>query len=256
MASATPVPRTLYVHDDLSDDLRALGVDSPARRIGEALIAVLRRDAGRVVILTLAEQLERLVARGDHAPFALTIGIGGAGVRVAAAVHARTGWFPSIRRVDLWREEDTGGGYVLSGPRPLAAQIAALPAADGVAVVDDTIFSGLTMRAVLAALPRPAGRRVHGFCLRAVAESLPEIAELAPVTAGFAAPGRMLDDVSFINASGLVKRGAIRRSGRPPLAFYERAEWMEAWFPTDHAEITERCRELVAALGREAGPEG
>jgi adenine/guanine phosphoribosyltransferase-like PRPP-binding protein len=248
MPSATPSPRTLYVHDDLSDDLRALGVDAPAVRIGEALFAVLRRDAGRVVVLTLAEQLERLVARGDHTPFVLTIGIGRAGVRVAEAVHARSGWFPSIQRVDLWREEDDGGGYVLAGPRPLASQVAALPDGGAVAVVDDTIFSGLTMRAVLAALPRPAGRRVHAFCLRAVAESLAQVAELAPVTAGFAAPGRMLDDVSFINASGLVKRGAIRLSGRPPLAFYERPEWMEAWFPSDHAEITALCRELAATL--------
>jgi hypothetical protein len=104
------------------------------------------------------------------------------------------------------------------------------------------------MRAVLAASPRVP--RVHAFCLRAVAESLRSVAELAPVSAGFAASGRILDDVSFINASGLVKRGAIRRSGRPPLAFYERPEWMAAWFPADHEEITTLCRELAAELER------
>jgi pyrimidine operon attenuation protein/uracil phosphoribosyltransferase len=228
----TPVPRTLYVHDDLSDELSALGGDSQSGRLGQALFALLRRDSPRVVILTLAEQIEGLVARGQHAPFATAAGIGGAGVRVAEAVHARTGWFPSIHRVDLWREEDEDGGYVLSGPQPLTSQLDALTDGDSIAVVDDTIFSGLTMRTVLAALPRP--RRLHAFCLRAVAESLPRVADFAPVTAGFSAPGRILDDVSFINASGLVKRGAIRRTGRPPLAFYERAEWMAAWFPRNH----------------------
>jgi len=246
--SATPVPRRLYVHDDLSDALSALADGSRARRLGRALLDRLRADEDRVVILTLAEQVDGLVAGASHRPFALALGIGGAGVRVAETVHARTGWFPAIQRVDLWREEDAGGGYVLSGPEPLASRLAALPGADSIAVVDDTVFSGLTLRTVLAALP--PGPRVHAFCLRAVAESLPAVAALAPVSAGFRAPGRILEDVSFINASGLVTRGAIRRQGRPPLAFYERPEWMAAWFPTDHAAITQMCRELAEELER------
>jgi adenine/guanine phosphoribosyltransferase-like PRPP-binding protein len=248
VSAPTPIPRTLYIHDDLSDDLRALGECSPSWRLGQALFALLRRDTQRIVVLTLAEQIEGLVARGDHAPFAAAVGVGRAGVRVAEAVHTRTGWFPAIHRVDLWREEDDDGAYVLAGPAPLASQVRALPHGS-VAVVDDTVFSGLTLRTVLAALPR-TGQRLHVFCLRAVAESLPSVAELAPVTAGFAAPGRILDDVSFINASGLVRRGAIRRTGRPPLAFYERPEWMEAWFPVDHGRITDVCRELAAELER------
>ena len=247
-ASPTPVPRTLYIHDDLSDELGALGDDSRARRLGESLFALLRRDAGRIVILTLAEQIDGLVACGQHAPFAATVGIGSAGVRVAEAVHARTRWFPSIHRVDLWREEDASGGYVLSGPKPLGAQLLTVARADSIAVVDDTIFSGLTMLTVLRALPR--GRRVNAFCLRAVADSLPAVAELAPVAAGFAASGRILDDVSFINASGLVKRGAIRRTGRPSLAFYERPQWMAAWFPAHHEDITALCRDLAGELER------
>jgi hypothetical protein len=178
----------------------------------------------------------------------VTVGIGAAGVRVAAAVHAHTGWFPAIRRVDLWREEDEDGGYVVAGPEPLAARLDGLASGDSVAVVDDTIFSGLTMRTMLGALL--PGPRVHAFCLRAVAESLVSVAALAPVAAGFAASGRILEDVSFINASGLVKRGAIRRRHLPPLAFYERPEWMAAWFPTDHEAITALCRELAAELDR------
>jgi pyrimidine operon attenuation protein/uracil phosphoribosyltransferase len=247
-ASPTPVPRTLYIHDDLSGELGALGEQSRARRLGDALFGMLRRDPDRIVILTLAEQIDGLIARGQHAPFAATIGIGGAGVRVAEAVHARTGWFPAIHRVDLWREEDASGDHVLTGPTPLASQLPAVASADSIAVVDDTIFSGLTMQAVLSALPR--ARRVNAFCLRAVADSLPAVATLAPITAGFAASGRILDDVSFINASGLVKRGAIRRTARSALAFYERPEWMAAWFPIDHEEITTLCRELASELER------
>jgi hypothetical protein len=245
----TPVPRRLYVHDDLSEVLRRHPEGSPVRRLGEALLARLARDTDRVVILTLEAQLEAMAARGPHPPFPLALGIGAAGTRVASEIHARTGWFPVVRRIDVWREED-GEDYVLGGPAPLAAQLAArLDAhAGGLAVVDDTVFSGLTLRAVLAALPQGVRRRTHAFCLRAVAESLAEVGRLAPVTAAFTAAGRPLEDVSLINASGLVRRGAIRRRGAPPLAFYERPEWMAAWFPGYHEEVTALCRALHAAL--------
>jgi hypothetical protein len=245
--TATPTPRTLYVHDDLSPLLAAPAAGPRARALGRALLATLRRDAGRVVILTLDAQLEALASRGPYAPYPLALGIGAAGARVAAQIHARTGWFPFVHRIELWREED-GGGYVLSGPAPLEAQLAGRVEATPVAVVDDTLFSGLTLRAVLEALPEVARRRAHAFCLRAVEQSLAEVARLAPVTAGFTAPGRPLEDVSFINASGLVRRGAIRRRSAPPLAFFERPEWMAAWFPGYHEEVTALCRELHAEL--------
>lgn len=250
---ATPVPRRLYVHDDLSEELHAHGDGSRAQQLGGALLALLRQDP-RVVLLTLEGQVEALVARGAHAPFAVAIGVGQAGTRVATEVHARTGWFPAIERVDVWREEDDAGGYALAGPAPLASQLGAIADGDSVAVVDDTIFSGLTMCAVLAALtPRPA-RRVHAFCLRGVAESVEAVARVAPVTAGVLAPGRILEDVSFINASGLVHRGAIRRAGGPPLAFFERPEWMAAWFPGYAGDAIALCREIHEAV--EAPPGG
>lgn len=225
------------------------------RRLGETLLARLARDAERVVILTLEAQLEAMAARGPHPPFPLALGIGPAGVRVAVQIHARTGWFPVVRRIDVWREED-GEGYALAGPAPLAEQLAArLDAHAGpLAVVDDTVFSGLTLRSVLAALPEAVRRRTHAFCLRAAAESLAEVGRLAPVTAAFAVPGRILEEVSFINAGGLVRRGAIRRRGAPPLAFWERPEWMAAWFPGYHEEVVALCRALGAALEAEAVP--
>jgi hypothetical protein len=75
------------------------------------------------------------------------------------------------------------------------------------------------------------------------------------VTAGVVAPGRLLRDVSFINATGLVLRIAIRRRGQPPLAFFDRPEWLRAWFPRGHEQVLALCRELNALLeGAEAGP--
>jgi len=249
-APAQPAPARLYVHDDLTDDVgQAHGEGSTALALARRLLALVGGER-RVTIITLEEQLARVVARGPHAPFALAVGIGAAGERVARHLHARTGWFPAIRRVGVTRLEDGRGGYVLASTTgaPLGAELAGVEPAGTLAVVDDTVFSGLTMRAVLAALPPAARARTRAFCLRAVAETLPSIEALCPITPGLAAPGRILDEVSFINASGLVRRGAIRRAGAPPLAFFERPEWIRAWFPARADEVLDCCRSLHRLL--------
>jgi adenine/guanine phosphoribosyltransferase-like PRPP-binding protein len=245
-----PTPRLLYVHDDLSDEVeRRLGAASPAAALTRSLFELLG-DGERVVILTLAQQVERVIAQGPHAPFDLTLGIARAGERVAEALHAKTGWFPRLRRLGLTREEDGNGSYrlVSTVSATLAAQLEGLESSESLAVVDDTIFSGLTMRGVLEALPPARLRRTHAFCLRGVAESIAPIARLCPVTVGVAAPGRMLEDVSFINASGLVLRVAIRRRGQAPLAFFDRPDWIRAWFPGRDREVIAACRRLNALL--------
>jgi hypothetical protein len=43
-------------------------------------------------------------------------------------------------------------------------------------------------------------------------------------------------------------RGAIRRRGASPMAFFERPEWMRAWFPTRSDAVIAVCRELNALL--------
>ena len=153
---AAPTPKILYIHDDLSDYVsRAHGQASPAWRLSREFFALVCRDPKRVVLLTLEPQLAPLLAHGRYAPFALAIGIGRAGERVAQQLHARTGWFPKISRVDITREEDGHGGYnvVTTTGISLAQQLPPLDPASALAVVDDTVFSGLTMRTVLLALP-------------------------------------------------------------------------------------------------------
>ncbi len=252
----TPTPRRFYIHDDLIEDVRERhGGDSPAFALAQELMAMVRHD-DRVRVVTLQEQIAALIARGPHSSFALTIGIGLAGERVARQVHAQAGWFPAIRRVDLTREEDARGGYAVVSPTgvSLAGQLAAVEMATPMAIVDDTIFSGITMRQVLEALSPAVRARAHAFCLRCVAESLPPLQALCPVTPGFAAPGRVLDEVSFINASGLVRRGSIRRTGQAPLAFFERPEWIRAWFPGRADAVIDLCRRLNLLLEPTGAP--
>jgi hypothetical protein len=252
---AQPTPRRLYVHDDLSGDVaERFGPASQAAVLTRSLFSLLERDRERVVVLTLGDQVERVIAQGRHAPFDLALGIGRAGERVAEALHAKTGWFPRVHRLGLTREEDGRGDYhlVSTGPATLAGQLMSrleeIEAAKSLAVVDDTVFSGLTMRSVLEALPPAALARTRVFCLRGVADSIAAVASLCPVTVGVAGAGRMLGDVSFINASGLVLRVGIRRRGRPPMAFFERPQWIRAWFPGRDDEVIAACRRLNALL--------
>jgi len=246
-AYAQPTPRVLYVHDDLSDDVdRRFGADSRSAALLRSLLALLSDDGGRVEILTMADQVRLVIGRGPHEPFDLTLGISLAGERAARALHLQTGWFPRVRRIGLTREEDGHGGYRLVSTvgASLPAQLEGIEAARSLAIVDDTVFSGLTMRSVLEALPPALRSRTHAFCLRGVAESIEGIARLCPIAAGVVAPGRILEDVSFINASGLVLRIAIRRHGQPPLAFFERPDWIRAWFPGRAEEVIALCRQL------------
>jgi hypothetical protein len=254
---AAPTPRIFYIHDDLSEYVcRRQGEASLACRLTQELFALVRRGPRQVVVLTLEEQMARLLARGTYDPFALAIGIGRAGERVARQLHARTGWFPKISRVDITREEDGHGGYnvVTTTGIPLAQQLPTLDALSSLAVVDDTVFSGLTMQTVLQALPPEVRARTRAFCLRGVAASLASITALCPIAIGFAAPGRLLDEVSFINASGLVLRLGIRHPDQPPQAFFERPMWMQAWFPGYADEVIVLCQRLNAILEPDGQP--
>jgi hypothetical protein len=254
---AAPTPNALYIHDDLSEYIsRRQGQASPAWQLTRELFALVRQDPRRVVLLTLESQMATLLADRAHSPFSLAIGIGRAGERVAQQLHARTGWFPKISRVDITREEDGQGGYnvVATTGIPLAQQLPPLDTVSSLAVVDDTVFSGLTMRTVLLALPEEVRARTQAFCLRGVAASLVSISALCSIAIGFAAPGRLLDEVSFINASGLVMRVGIRHPDQLPQAFFERPKWMHAWFPGYADEVIALCQRLNTILEADGQP--
>ncbi len=256
-AYAAPTPKAFYIHDDLSDYVRRRhGPASPAYRLTEELFTLVQRGAEHVHVLTLDAQIEQLLARGDHTPYGMTIGIGSAGERVAQLLHTRTGWFPHCHRVGVTREEVGEGGYhiVSTTDQPLRDQLPDLRDVASLAVVDDTLFSGITMRTVLQTLSPEVRARTHAFCLRGVAASIPSITALCPMTIGFAAPGDLLDEVSFINASGMAMRVGIRRSGLPPQAFFERPMWMHVWFPGYADAVMALCQQLNAMLEPDGQP--
>lgn len=246
-----PTPRWLYVHDDLTDEVhRRAGPDSAAAALARQLLALLRADRHRVTVLTLQDQLDRVARQGPFAPFDVAAGIGSAGERVARQLHAGTGWFPRVRRIGVTREEDGRGGYALvsTTAESLADQLAGLEHCGPLAIVDDTVFSGLTLRGVLGRLSSAQRMHARVFCLRGVGETLTALSALCPITAGVAAPGRRLHEVSFINAAGLVLRVSIRRRDQPPLAFFDRPAWLRSWFPGYHEDVLDLCRRLNALV--------
>ena len=91
-----PTPRGFYVHDDLTDEVnRRAGPGSPAAKLAQQLLGLLRADRERVTVLTLDDQLERVVGQGPYPPFDVAIGIGRAGERVAAAAPRPHGVVPA-----------------------------------------------------------------------------------------------------------------------------------------------------------------
>ena len=254
-----PTPRRFYIHDDISEAVSEIfGADSiVADRVTELFGLMEDRDPERVRVLTVDEQIEALVTSEHNSggPYDLTLGIGAAGERVAQQLHERAGWFPHIHRIDVTRQEDGHGGYtvVSTSSTSLEDQLANLEGAESIAIVDDSVFSGATMRTVLTALPPGALEKTHAFCLQCVAESLGGVRELCPVSAGFQAEGHILEDVSFINASGLVTRVGIRQPGGRSMAFYERPEWIHAWFPGYGDEVITLARKLNEFLEPEGG---
>ena len=255
ITTSTPTPTAFYIHDDLSEDVRLThGRDSLEYKLVRELLHLARRDSDRVFVLTVDEQIDLLVSKASPKPFDIAIGIGSAGENVARQIHDRAGWFPNIRKLDAARQEANEGGYTLISitQESLEDQVRDLDRFESIAIVDDTLFSGFTVRTVLSLLPDNVRDKTEVYCLRCVQESLESVREIRPVTVGFEARGRILEEVSYINASGLARRVGIRRKGLPSLAFYERPEWMEAWFPGYADEVIVACRRLNALLGHDA----
>ena len=56
--SGTPTPGRLYVHDDLTEEVRERhGAGSPESALAQSLLALVGRDTARVTVLTVREQI-------------------------------------------------------------------------------------------------------------------------------------------------------------------------------------------------------
>lgn len=244
MACPTPVPSRLYVYDDLPSVRQHYAGKELVLRLLQRLEQALRANA-HVRLIDVNEQVEKLARQLPPESFDLAFAAGDAGARVAAALQARSGRFPSIRRIGVTRIEQGPFQYrvISTTGAPLEQQLS-VPEGALLALVDDTIYSGLTLTSLLQRLPASQLPRTRVYCLQALAASLPRIRAFCPVYAGLELNGIPERDVSIIKASHLFEPGAIRRADGRDLAFYERPEWLRAWFPVNAEHVIELCDEL------------
>lgn len=239
-----PTPRTLYIYNDLV----YYRLPPQARRAFLQRLDDLERALQanpHVVMLDIGEQLGLLAATSDPSRFAETLAVGEAGYRIAAGLHARTGWFPKIRLISVAREEIAPDRYRVqtTSDQALDEQLGHLDPGP-LALVDDTIYSGLTVSSIVACLSQRDRARLHIFCLQGIAASIAAIRRICPVTAGLEIHGDPGVGVSVIKASHLFIRGAVRPAQQPALAFFERQLWMEAWFPRNARLVIALCEDL------------
>jgi hypothetical protein len=253
VAATLPTPTTLYIYNDLPYFPPPSSAERWQAILGD-LVRVLRAQP-HVRFLEVAALVESLAASGAAGPYTRALAIGGSGRRVAELLQARTGWFGAISTVPLSRHERADGSYaIVVAGGDTESELA--KAAGRVAIVDDTLYSGLTVRWLLARLPAYALPEV--LCLQAVQSALLELSAQCPVFAGVQLPGERETDLSVIKASHLFEPGAIRGEGGD-LAFYERRVWLDAWFPDSAEEIAALCAHLRALLPvavDEHGPAG
>src|SRR2546423_9512809 len=86
----TPTPRRLYIHDDLSEELRPHGEGAPAWPLWRGLWAPLSRSAGGAGLLPPGCQIAALLSWHAHAPLATTAAVGAAPAHVSPLVCKRT----------------------------------------------------------------------------------------------------------------------------------------------------------------------
>ena len=179
-----------------------------------------------------------------YQPFSLTLAVGNHGLEVAKAVHTKTGWFPNIRTIHVARREANGHYQIIStnsvSIKKQVVDIHQLP----LAIVDDSLYSGLTLSTLISYLKSEVHPKTVVFFLAGLNESLAVVKKRCSVRLAASIQGRRDKEVSLIRASGLFKPGAILPSRGKPLAFYQRTQWMRAWFPENYRQIISVCHQL------------
>lgn len=228
----------VFVLDDITQSVK----NKLLTRGEAALLRSYLRANKNVLIKSDSILLRRLERHSAKTHFSMTFAIGSAGTAIGQWLHNKTGAFPHIETIPLQRHESRNGKHVISlAQRRKLRQLMNKKIPTKIAIIDDTIYSGLTIKTLISCLPPKKRKSITIFCLQAIAQSLVDITPIAQINSGIVLSGRRERDITIIKASGLYTSGAIRTEKGNQLAFCERSQWLSTWFPKNALQIQTIC---------------
>ncbi len=239
----------IYIYDDLGDYLLTRE-DSVTWRHFNKLLKLLRlliAQNQNIRLLRRDKLINNLIAKNPYrtTPYSLTIAIGFQGSLIAGMIHNKTGWFPNVHELEMAREEIKENKYKIRSStfyRSLKKLLS--KKYQSLAIIDDTIYSGLSIKTILKYMSPDNLKKTNIFCLQGMKQTLPKLRIQATVIAGYEIPGVMEKDSTVIRASGLFLTSAIIRANKPGLAFYQRKKWMTSWFPDNTQAIIDISKKI------------
>jgi hypoxanthine phosphoribosyltransferase len=233
----------LFIHNDLASTLFE-GDNRPER--AELLVSLEKAliENPQIYLINPEEGMKKLSTQINE-QYTVTLAISDAGYEIAERLQSYTGKLGKIRTLHIERREVAKGTWkvISTIDKTIEEQLQGIRGKK-IAIVDDTIYSGVTIKALLPYLQAFEKEDLHIFSLIALSDSLKFFKRYATVFPYISLEGKQEKDVSIIKASGLFMNGAIRTVDGQSYAFFHRPEWIEAWFPKNAKEIFLLCQLL------------
>ena len=229
----------VFVYNDLP-----FCVNSKNEKLIEKLEYALLENRN-VVLTNIREQIVEICSK-SYQPFDIAIAVGDSGERVANLINEKTNWFPNLTTFNIAREESSKGRYFIPNTYLDPIKVFFIDKKiSRIAIIDDTLYSGLTIQAIINCIPIKLQKNIDIFLLQGLSITLEKLDKEYEFNIALKIDGIPEKEVTIIKASGLFMRGAIRISNSISLAFFEREEWMRIWFPKNWKEIIEICKKLL-----------
>ncbi len=231
----------VYIYDDVVLNSRPWRAQWP-------LLNVLKQTINHNKLVTFLdpfEQINALLPSYESGRFDLVIGIGKSGHQIARLLNQYSGQDYPLLLAELSRQEISPNNYQMN-PVQLAKVAEELKDLTGkrVAIVDDTLYSGLTIHSILDLLPSDTLQQTEIFVLQGIEDSLPTIMDRCLVRIGFVMVGKREKDATIIKTSNLFIPGAIIQIDGKSQAFCDRPKLMAEWFPVNSKQVIKLCRQL------------